>query len=214
MISNIKHTLEDRLQIESNDLKWLVSIATIALAVRVAWVLATLPMPGWDAAEYDGLAWRLATGEGYVDSEGKPTAYRPVGYPAFLSVIYAIFGHSWLAGYIANAILSTFTATLTYWLAREFVSSRLSLIVAGVIALLPSHISYTTFMSTESIYAVFVLATLIATVRLARYPHWKNAALLGIIIGVSVYMRPTLLMFPIVAAVLLLMRISGVNISK
>ena len=95
------------LRLEGDNWKWLALIAGVALAVRVAWVLATVPMPNWDAADYDGRAWRLATGEGYVAPDGTPTAFRPVGYPAFLATIYAVFGHSWIAGYIANAILST-----------------------------------------------------------------------------------------------------------
>ena len=198
--------VEDWLWVEGDDGRWLALIVGAALVVRVAWILATLPMPYWDAAEYDGLAWRLANGEGYVAPDGSPTAYRPVGYPAFLAAIYVVFGHSWAAGYFANAILSAFSVILAYRLAREFLCSRLSLAVAGIMAVFPSHISYTAFMGTESLHAVFVIAALIGILRLARYPTWKNAVLLGFIIGVGVYVRPISLLFPIGIALPLMIR--------
>ena len=212
MISRIRKTLEDRLWIESDNVTWLALIVAAALVIRVVWILSTLPMPNWDAAEYDGLAWRLASGEGYVNDEGRSTAFRPVGYPAFLSVIYFFFGHSWLAGYITNAILSTLTVILTFRLAREFLPSRVSLIASSVVALLPSHIAYTTYMSTESLYAVLVLLALIGTCHLVRHPNWKNAAALGFVIGLGLYVRPSLIMFPAVVAILILTTGSKRNI--
>ena len=66
-------------------------------------------------------------------------------------------------------------------------------------AVFPSHVSYTAFMGTESLHTVFVMATLIGTIRLARSPDWGNAVLLGLIIGLGIYVRSILLLFPIVA---------------
>ena len=34
-----------RLQLEGNEWKWLALIVSVALVVRVVWILATLPMP-------------------------------------------------------------------------------------------------------------------------------------------------------------------------
>ena len=120
--------------------------------------------------------------------------------------MYMVFGHSWTVGYIANAILSATTVLLTYRMAREFLSSRLSLVSAGLIALLPSHISYTTYMSTETLHAVFVIVTLIVTRHVLRHPNWKSAVWLGFIIGLSVYVRPILLLLPAVVGLLLVIQ--------
>ena len=89
---------------------------------------------------YDRLAWSLASDGEYVTEDGAPTAFRPVGYPAFLAAIYVVFGRSWLAGGMANALLGTVTVGLTYLLARTVLTARLSLVAALLIALLPSHI--------------------------------------------------------------------------
>ena len=200
------------LRVEEGDHKWLALILGTALAVRIAWTLVFQAPPSNDAAEYDGLAWRLASGQGYVTADGTPTAYRPVGYPAFLAALYLIFGHSWLIGGIANAFLGTASVVLTYRLAREALSSRLSLVAASVIALLPSYVmSYTSVLLTEALHTVLVLTALIVTCHLMRHPNWKNAALLGCILGLGVYVRPILILFPSVVALLILIQMEYVR---
>lgn len=203
------------LWIERDDYKWLVLIVGVALIIRVVWVILFQTPPGFgsDAAAYDGLGWRLAQGQGYVAGDGTPTAFWPVGYPAFLAAIYLAFGYSWLAAGIANALLGTVSVVFTYRLAREVLCSRLSLVAAGAVAFLPSHImTYTSVLRNEMLHTALVLAALIATCQLARNPNWKNAALLGLVIGIGLYVRPILLLFPLVVALLVLIR--GTEIRK
>ena len=188
-------------------LKWvLVSFLLAAFCIRLFCVLAFQQPPGPDAASYDELGWRLATGQGYVDDEGTPTAYWPVGYPAWLAAVYLVWGHSWLAAGVMNAVLGTVIVFLTYWLARQFVSTRQAVLAAAIIAFLPSYVvAYTSNLRNETFYAVFVLLALITTIYAVRAPNWRTAILLGIVIGLGVYVRPTLLLFPSVFGVLLLL---------
>ena len=147
---------------------------------------------------YDRLAWSLARDREYVSEDGIPTAFRPVGYPAFLAAVYTAFGRSWVAGGIANALLGAVTVGLTYLLARTVLSPKLSLIAALLIALLPSHIfGYTSVLRMEALHTVFVLSALVLTHRAVRVPSVQNAVLLGICLGIGVYVRPILLLFPI-----------------
>ena len=182
---SIVRSIADWLWLEEDDYKWLALIVGVALAIRVVWVVAFQTPPASDAADYDTYGWRLAQGKGYVTSDGTPSAFWPVGYPALLAGIYVVFGHSWLAAGIANALLGTASVALTYRLAREVLSSRLSLVAAGAVAFLPSHIiSFTSVLRNEMPHTALVLAALIAACHLARRPNWKNAALLGLVIGV------------------------------
>ena len=122
-------------------------------------------------------------------------------------MVYVIFGHSWLAAGIANAILGTVSVAITYRLAREFLSIRHSLAAASVMAFLPSQVVvYTTVLLSEPLHMVLVLLALIMTCRTMGDPTWKNAALLGLVIGVGLYVRPILLLFPIPVTLLLAMR--------
>ena len=195
------------LRMGEGDFRRFALIMGVALAVRVAWVVMFQTPPGSDAAAYDELGWRLAQGQGYIWGDGTPTAFWPVGYPAFLAAIYLIFGYSWLAAGMANALLGAVNVALTYRLAREALSVRVSLAAAGVVALLPSHIiSFTSVLRNESLHTALTLAALIAVCRLARRPTWANAALFGLVLGVGLYVRPILLVFPVVAAALIAIR--------
>ena len=195
---------------DEKDYGMLALIIGVALAIRVVWVVVFQTPPESDPVDYDRLAWQLAQGKGYVRDDGTPTAFRPVGYPAFLAAIYLVFGHSWLAAGVANALLGTLSVALTYRLAREALSSRASLAAAGVVAFLPSHIvTFTSELFTETLHTTLVLAALIAACRLARCPNWRNAILLGVILGVGLYVRPILMLFPIVVLLLITLRGGG-----
>ena len=116
-------------------LAWLAAVMLLAVLVRCAWIAQFLRVfrsgyaevpywsfTRWDPVHYDELAMRLANGEGYVDAGGNPTAYRPVGYPAFLAGLYATFGRSiWVIG-LANTALWMGVAGMTYVLARYALS--------------------------------------------------------------------------------------------
>lgn len=207
---DIYQSLVELFRLKSTHSKWLLLILVSALAARVLLVLLSQTEPVHDAVAYDKLAWRLASGEGYVNDKGEPEAFWPVGYPVFLAVIYLAFGHSWIVGGIANAFLGTVGVFLTYRLAREVLSSSVSLIAAGLVALYPSRIiAYTPSLLTETLHTVLVLAVILATLRLAHSPTWKNVALLGILIGVSVYIRPILLLFPCAVTILLILKWRG-----
>ena len=176
----------------------------LALAIRVVWVLVSNTTPMSEASVYDRLAWSLASTGEYVAKDGSPTAFRPVGYPAFLSGVYMVFGHSWIAGGIANAVLGTITVSLTYLLARIVLSVRLSLVAALLIALLPSHVfGYTAVLRMEALHTVFVLSALVITYQAVRVPSIQNAVLLGLCIGIGIYVRPILLLYPIAFGALL-----------
>ncbi len=182
-----------------------VLIIVVALALRIAWTLAAQTAPVSDAAAYDSLGWRLAQGLGYVTEDGAPTTFWPVGYPAFLAALYVVFGHSWTAAGVANALLGALSVALTYRLAREMLPSRAALAAAGAIALLPSHvIAYTPMIRNETLHLVFVLAALVAACAFVRRPDWRSAALFGAILGAGLYVRPILMFFPVAAALLLL----------
>ena len=208
IISNIRGwSLASILRVDKDDYKRLAAVVCFALAVRIVWTLVFQTAPASDAAAYDGLAWRLAEGYGYVAANGAPTAFWPVGYPAFLSAIYTVFGHSWLAAGVANALLGSISVALTYRLAREFLPCRPSILAAALMALIPSHIvSFTAVLLTQSLHTVFVLLILIAILHLTRSPNWRRATILGLVIGVGVYVRPIMLLFPSVVFILLFMR--------
>ena len=192
---------------ETNALVWVALILGLTLVIRVAWVLVSHTTPVSEASVYDSLAWSLASNKEYVSKDGTPTAFRPVGYPGFLAGIYMVFGYSWIAGGIANALFGTITVGLTYVLARTVLPIRLSLLAALLIALLPSHIlGYTAVLRMEALHTVFVMSAMVATYWAVRAPRVGSAVLLGLCLGVGVYVRPIFLLYPIAFCALLIMQ--------
>ena len=80
-------------------------------------VLLLLPItPSSNSAWYVGRAMEIASGEGYHEGPW-PTAFWPVGYPAFLAGVFVLFGKHLLAAKLANLALSCGIFWLTYRLA-------------------------------------------------------------------------------------------------
>ena len=191
---------------------WLGAILLVALSVRVAWVWQHPELPAqhpsiehaythWDPAHYDQLAQRLSERRGYVDLLGRPTAYRAPGYPAFLGAMYATVGRSkWTVG-IANAMLWSAATVLTYALACRLARSWAALAAAALVALWPIHIiRFTPNAWGESLYAVACLGFLLLALQLFSRPSYRTALLAGAALGAGCYVKPILLLFPLVVA--------------
>jgi hypothetical protein len=61
-----------------------VTVITVGVLARLLWILAIPAVPMNDTAIYLARALSIASGDGYIYPDGTPTAYWPVGYPAFL----------------------------------------------------------------------------------------------------------------------------------
>jgi hypothetical protein len=94
--------------------------------------------------------WTLASTGGYSD-EGHPTAYRPIGYPAFVAGVYAIAGHHPIAVHLAQAVLGALSVLLLYLLAG---GGPAGLWAAWLWALFPPAILYTDLLIPEGPFAV------------------------------------------------------------
>lgn len=103
----------------------IITLSVIAIVVRLTFLHLYPPVaPYSDMSAYDGLAWRLAQGLGYVTLEGAFTAYWPVGYPAFLSVMYLVCGHEPGCGYFANLVLAAAIVVAVYLLIAKLSGSQ------------------------------------------------------------------------------------------
>ena len=178
--------------------RWLLVLVLVSIAVRALWILYARTIPVSDFAEYDARAWRIAEGEGFVDSQGNPSSFQGVGYPAFLAGIYVVFGHSILAAQFANALLGGLTVFLTFGVARRLVSDGRALLAAAVIAFTPSHVLYSGVLATETLFTVLFIGLVWLVWPTPRLRgNWRLFLIAGVILGLSWLIRPTLMLFPI-----------------
>ena len=90
----------------ASERRWLIGLGLVSFVPRLLTALLVSTIPVSDFAWFDERAAELAAGIGFQEN-GIPTAFWPPGYPFVLSLIYRLFGHSWLAGMLFNAVLGT-----------------------------------------------------------------------------------------------------------
>jgi 4-amino-4-deoxy-L-arabinose transferase-like glycosyltransferase len=142
----------------------------------------------------------LAAGSGYIGGDGLPTAYWPVGYPAFLSLGYLLMGPSPLVGKALNCLLYPLIAWATYMCARQTLKNRETSVASLLLlAFYPNHIAYSSLLLTEYLAQTLLLFT--AALQLAAQDNLKLAALAGATSGLAALTKPQLICLPIVIAV-------------
>lgn len=189
------------------DRGWLTFL--VALAVRlavVAWAAPRIP-PIFDGRYYDIVARRIAEGHGYTwlweDGTVTYAAHYPVGYPAMIGGLYAVFGASPGLAMLLNATLGALAAPATQKLVQAASTTRRGLWAGGLVALHPGLVSYTPALMTEGVTgALLVLAAWAASRARASPGAWRWLALTGLTLGVAALVRPqSLLLAPLLALV-------------
>ncbi|MCX6135776.1 MAG: hypothetical protein NTU47_18375 [Ignavibacteriales bacterium] len=162
-------------------------VLALGLVLRVVFIaLHERPLIS-DEREYDTLASTLAsTGRYAVD--GIPTAYRPIGYPAFVGSLYFVFGHHPAAVKVFQAGLDVATAFLLFVVLVGY-PARTRILAAGLWAFYVPAILYSNFLMSESFFT-FVLA--LAGFLFTRLGENRKSTVIsfGICFGILVLMKP------------------------
>ncbi len=175
--------------------RWVVpALFVLAIALRLAFVLAFPQVPSSDGEWYLVRAAEMARGMGYQEA-GHPTAFWPVGYPALLAASLWLCGPS-LAGPIAlNLIAAAAILALVLRCARLVGADEAGARLAGLLyAIYPAHIVYTGTTTSEATSTAVTMAAFALLVGGRR----RRLALVagGLLFGVATLMRAQMLMFP------------------
>jgi 4-amino-4-deoxy-L-arabinose transferase-like glycosyltransferase len=185
-----------------------------ALAARIAYVDAT---PNYalrhDARDYDVHARSIAAGQGYSKTlaHGRPTAFRPPGYPYFLGGVYKVFGverapapRRLRVARIAQAFVGTAIVALVGVLAAQLWGWGVGLVALGLSAAYVPLITVGGAVMSEPLFDAFMLGALVAAVQHRRSPHrYRWALIAGFIGGLAILTRANafVLLIPLVWAV-------------
>jgi 4-amino-4-deoxy-L-arabinose transferase-like glycosyltransferase len=175
-------------------------IVAAALAVRLVALIA-LPVPiTSDAVIYEGQAWRLAQGQGYVTETGLPTAFYPPLYSYFIAMFYVVFGRARFLVEVVQAILSALVCLAVYDIARQvWKRTDAALAAAVLVALDFALILYPRVFYAETLYTALVAVAMVAWVRAWRTDALSMYALFGVATGLATLTRPVLNFLPLVA---------------
>lgn len=187
--------------VRSSPALWLAGVLVAGTALRIAACVVLSGNLANDRDIYLALADGIAEGRGYSSpGSTEPTAFRPPLYPLMLALpgLRTPWGVALL-----NVVLGIATILLTDRLARAVGLSRgRAVVAAGLVAVDPLLIHYTTQPMTEVLCACLVTALLLAIEcrPRGRASGWLHPAAIGVLFGLSVLCRPTVWVFGVLAA--------------
>ena len=174
----------------------LILLIAIALGLRVGAIRMLAQAPASDEMEYHQLAVNLLAGHGYAMEAGRPTDSRPPLYPAFLALIYAVFGEDYRIVWYVQAVLNASAVLLTYLLARSLLPEGMALVAAGLMAVHPSFEIVTT-LSRENLLIPVLIAFLYALIRLWQTGRKGWVASAGGLAGLLILTNSAFLLLPL-----------------
>ncbi len=140
--------------------KWLCLSVVFALCftLRVgvgAVIDATVPVVK-RADVYSDIAENLTRGHGFVaEPGGEPIIWRAPLYPAFLAVIYALFGeHNETGVFLAQSALDSLTAVLIFYMGTRLFGETVGLVSAVTFALHPLSAYYSLRFLSEPLFTL------------------------------------------------------------
>ncbi|MCL4378486.1 MAG: glycosyltransferase family 39 protein [Actinobacteria bacterium] len=146
-----------------NRIIFLILIFFLALIIRIGFIRTlnnTINVWGdW----WSRLGWQLATGKGFwvanpfFHGGSLFYAWRTPGFPFFLSIIYRIFGHNFLAAKIGLAVLSSLSAVLIYFNGKILVNEKTGIISSLIYVFYPAAIFWTGYLAPETLITTILL---------------------------------------------------------
>ncbi len=187
---------------------WAITVAAWVLRIAVTAATVGLVAPldredGLDQLDYEQFAFSPSHGHGYCLQDGTPSARRAPGTSLVLVPVYWLCGRSLLAARLWIMFLSALTCVAAAGVIRPRGGPVAALWTAGLIAVNPALIYYSTHLWSE---APFILLTTLATgwtVRLWEKHHWSDGWKAGLALGGAILIRPQVIfIIPIALAVL------------
>lgn len=178
--------------------KGILFLIIVTFAVRLVaflYLKAHQPIQGW---EYDAIAKNLFYGEGFKNIYLNTTYYScttPL-YPVICAIIYKLFGINHDAIIILQIIISSLICIPLYDLGKRIAGSRVSLLAGWMYAFHPGLIIYSTLNLHALILDAFLfLSTVWSFAYLREALTFKRSLLTGVIAGLCILTRPTVIIF-------------------
>jgi 4-amino-4-deoxy-L-arabinose transferase-like glycosyltransferase len=185
----------------SREYGWTAALTLLALTLRVAFVLYVPLPPAWDGVLYERGAQAIARGLGYATymfpvrgSDTVPTAFYPVGYPAFLGALYALFGIQLRVLHLAGAAVSALSVAVAHRLAWRFAPGWGSRLATLALALMPGQVLFAGAAMTEPLFGLLLALAVYASTRSPRASRTVDLVTTGLALAAATYVRPQALL--------------------
>jgi hypothetical protein len=122
---------------------------------------------------------------------GQPTNYWSPGYPAFLAMIFAIFGVHMLIPALLGCLFGVIICYVIYLLGKKVVNENIGILAALIWALHPLAITKSPELESETLGLLLLLSCLYLFLTWQDKFDYKRGLLLGLFLGLPFYVRST-----------------------
>ncbi len=153
-----------------------------------------------DSMAYKATALNIIEHGNFSDpDQTMPNNFRAPAYPLWLALIYLIFG-SFKFAIIVGIIVFSFTAPLTYLIAKELFNEKVALVSGLLVAFEPWAAFLTGTIMSEQLFMPIFLLSVYSFIRYLKYNLRNYFYLSALFFGVATLTRPYILFFwPIIA---------------
>ncbi len=163
-------------------------IFTVALAVRLGWVLTLGNSVSWpDEREFIGIARHLLAGDGYI---GPSYRANPI-LPLYLAAMFSLFGKGLAAARIGQSLVGALTCVLLYRIGTRVAGRTAGVVAGAVLAVYLPHIYLSGVFYVECLFTFFIALSVLLAITAAGGAHpYRWALACGISCGLAVLTRP------------------------
>ena len=205
--------------------RWLLLLLGAGLALRIVLILALRTYEiradhdNWYFAyEYGRIGRSIAVGKGYSSpyelDRGGPTTKGCPFFPAYLSVLFRVFGvysrGAAVAMHVGNSLASIATAFLVFIIGRRLFGPAVGWIAAALFTFDPTTLWYSFNSVWEGSFSCLGLTALLALFLWLRdHLTWRGGAVGGLVAGIVAHVHVVALPTALACAVWLLVRAKG-----
>jgi 4-amino-4-deoxy-L-arabinose transferase-like glycosyltransferase len=186
-----------------------VSVNAIVLFIvipKLSHRLTSLYNQNLYADSYDQLASNLAEGNGYrLYPDTAKTLMREPGYPIFLAGIFLLFEKSFATVKFANMLMGLVAAWLMTRIARRLSTSTVLILIAPLLFLFhPGTLLAETRGGVELLFILLLTLFVLTVYRAIEGGSRRDYAASGAVLGLTVLVKSTPMLFPLVLLAYLL----------
>ena len=159
-----------------------------------------------DGAQYHEIAVGFLNGTSLTETNW--ASDRTLGYPYFVTAIYAISNNSiWLL-FATQTLINVLMVPMVYWITREIFSTRPAAnFAAATFALSAISVAWASrYLYTETLFAFFLLTSLMVFIKIWQRESLKWFFILGILLGLATIVRSVLQYFIVIPILIILLQ--------
>lgn len=180
------------------------SILLLSLIIQIMFVLTVQMVPESDMKGYDERAMLFAERQSFsYGGEYNGSTYRPPMYILFLAAIYKLFGHSYPAVYVIQAMFSVACLALIYFITARLWNGTVGTIALVLSALYVPFIGYSGILLAEILFLFFLLASSYCAIRAIQTRSIPFTVCSGVLCALATMTRSISLLLPVGIVIML-----------